>query len=391
MNKKWQLIIIFFLLLSVIPIGLNCGGSEYDDILYVDDDNVEGPWDGSVDHPFRSIQIAIDVATEDATIIVMSGIYKEHLIIDSPLSLQGENMNSTIIDGNNTSGHVITVNADGTTISGFTIQHSGDTIGDSGIMITSNNNIIKNNFLTENGQRRYHFNQGGIRLMECSYNLIEHNLISENRETGIYLYFATNNTIQHNNIYGNYLAIVSNRSSYNSIIYNEIYENYCGMTYWPYSSYNDISYNHVHDHPGCGIALKMYSDHNHISHNTLINNLEWGIMLGFGPTKHTTVEYNTIQGTTGGQQNWFDGSGLVVSIGFFNTIRYNNFIENSNDVYLENSLFNTWDYNFWDSHVGSGPMIIRGHFAHLYTYHPETTIPWFALDLHPADEPYSIQ
>ena len=111
-------------------------------------------------------------------------------------------------------------------------------------------------------------------------------------------------------------------------------------------------------------------------------------MLGFGPIKYTTVEYNTITGTTGGQQNWFDGSGLVVSIAIFNTIRYNNFIENKYDVYLENSLFNTWDYNYWDTYMGSGLKIIRGHFAELYTYHPETTFPWFAVDLHPVENPY---
>ena len=40
-------------------------GFAYADIIYVDDDNTTGPWDGTEDHPFQFIQDGIDVAVGD--------------------------------------------------------------------------------------------------------------------------------------------------------------------------------------------------------------------------------------------------------------------------------------------------------------------------------------
>ena len=35
---------------------------EPQNILYVDDDNIQGPWDGTIDNPFNNIGKAIDIA-----------------------------------------------------------------------------------------------------------------------------------------------------------------------------------------------------------------------------------------------------------------------------------------------------------------------------------------
>jgi parallel beta-helix repeat protein len=357
--------------------------SQFIDTITVDDD-------GSADFIF--IQNAIDNASQGDIIFVYNGIYNEHLIINISIILIGENKKDTVIDGNQLDGNVINVYSNNVTITGFTIQNCGKQLGDSGIKINSNNNIIKDNIICKNEGKRYCYNQGGLFLNQSDNNLILNNTITDNRETGIYLHHSNHNIIEKNAIFkNNNLGIISNASSNNQIIYNEIYNNYCGMTLWPYSSYNTINNNYVHDHLGCGIALKMYSNHNTIRYNRIINNLEWGIMLGFGPTKYNILEYNNISGTSGGQQNWFDGSGLVLSIAHFNSIRYNNFIENKKDIYLENSLFNKWNNNYWDNYSGSGAKIIKGHFAKKYTYHPEIKIPWIAIDLHPANEPYVFQ
>jgi parallel beta-helix repeat protein len=358
--------------------------------IWVDDDYDESSPGWGQSH-FSLIQNAIDKSKDGFYIRVYNGTYYEQVSINASISLNGECKNSTFIDGNLTDGDVISVIADDVTIMGFTIQHSGKQRGDSGIKIHSDHNVIENNIIRENGWKRYYYKQGGVYLNMCSNNTIENNTITKNREAGIYLHHSDYNTIKSNAIYDNTaLGIISNASSHNTIVSNEVHGNYCGMTFWPYSTYNSIERNHVHEHPGCGIAFKIYSDYNIIRSNRLINNLEWGIMLGFGPTQHNIVEYNTISGTTGGQQNWFEGSGLVLSIAFYNTIRYNNFLGNKHDVYLENAMLNLWNQNYWENYIGFGVKIIQGHLAKPYTYHPEIKLPWFAIDWHPARNPNEI-
>ena len=67
-----------------MPIGEN---TTYDFVLtslntiYVDDDNIQGPWDGTQKYPYRYIQDAIDNASERDTIFVYNGTYFENLII----------------------------------------------------------------------------------------------------------------------------------------------------------------------------------------------------------------------------------------------------------------------------------------------------------------------
>jgi parallel beta-helix repeat protein len=374
-------IILLFLLSSLIPM-VSSDTPTLNKTIYVDDD-------GGAD--YTRIQEAVDNANDGDTIYVFNGIYYENVFINKSIELMGENNEFTIIDCNRSIGDSVCLNSDNIIISGFTIKNSGKQKGDSGIRINSNYNIISKNIIIENGWTRYYYNQGGIFINESSYNTIENNIITENREAGIYLIKADNNTIQNNTIHNNgYLAIISNASTYNKIMKNDIYENYCGMTFWPYSKYNIIEKNYIHNHPGCGIAFKAYSDNNIIRNNQLINNLEWGIMLGFGPTKNNIIEYNTISGTLGGSQNWFDGSGLVLSIVYNNKIRFNNFIGNKNDVYLENSIFNIWRSNYWENYTGKGVKLIKGHFAKPYVYHPEFKIPWFAIDWYPAKKPYDI-
>jgi len=56
--KKVFSIIIFFILL--IPITSGDIENNSPRTLYVDDDNVDGPWDGSQEYPFKEIQDAIE-------------------------------------------------------------------------------------------------------------------------------------------------------------------------------------------------------------------------------------------------------------------------------------------------------------------------------------------
>ncbi len=48
-------IIILLLSISLIP-GIVADKPTFDRTIYVDDDNTEGPWDGTQEHPYQHIQ-----------------------------------------------------------------------------------------------------------------------------------------------------------------------------------------------------------------------------------------------------------------------------------------------------------------------------------------------
>jgi parallel beta-helix repeat protein len=169
----------------------------------VDDD---GPAD------FRTIQEAINAAEEGDTILVMSGFYREAVVVNKTLSLQGTNKRDTIIDGNN-SWTVVTVWANSSSISGFTIQNSGDY--PEGLIIEySSGNSIHGNTIKNSGNRGIEINQinnevtdnevlnayYGILLMSSSNNSVANNKVV-NSVYGIMLYEGCqNNTVHANNI-----------------------------------------------------------------------------------------------------------------------------------------------------------------------------------------------
>lgn len=83
---------------------------------------------------YGSIQAALDDAQTNDSIVVASGTYPGNFIVATPVVLTGSGEGQTILDGGGT-GSVVAVLADQTTISGFTIEHSGGTAGDAGILL----------------------------------------------------------------------------------------------------------------------------------------------------------------------------------------------------------------------------------------------------------------
>ena len=77
--------------------------------IYVDDDNTQGPWEGTENYPYKTIQEAINRAIVGDTICVKEGIYTEFLEIKGHskdgITLCGENRDLTIIDAENKDMH----------------------------------------------------------------------------------------------------------------------------------------------------------------------------------------------------------------------------------------------------------------------------------------------
>ena len=142
---------------------------------------------GSGPGNFTKIQDAIDNATDGDTVFVYddsSPYYENNIQIHKPLTLIGENKDTTIIDGNR-DNQIIWIISNDVNIYKFTIQN-GDP---EGIVIYESSNIL----ISDNVIR---LNDGnGIFCDEGGYITITRNTISNNNKRGISF-----NSVDGNNI-----------------------------------------------------------------------------------------------------------------------------------------------------------------------------------------------
>ena len=83
--------IIICLFFSIVLSVTTVETQETASTIYVDDDNTEGPWDGTTEHPFQYIQDGIDASIDGDIIFVNSGTYMENIEIVKKINIQGEN------------------------------------------------------------------------------------------------------------------------------------------------------------------------------------------------------------------------------------------------------------------------------------------------------------
>ena len=253
MYKKTMILII---LLNVFFILNTSGFSEEIDgsIIYVSKT-------GSGN--FTSIQEGIDAADSGDTVYVYNGTYNENIVIDKSLVLLGEDKNITIIDGRS-AGNTIKVNANFVTIRGLTIQKSGLIYPNSGINLSSNNNIIEGNLITDNFY--------GITLYFSSGNIIRNNTIQDDDHCGIYLSSSSNNTINNNTIRNNvFNGIGGYYSSDNNLIFgnNFINNRYCGVNIRVSKENNIIGNDFSNNNIGIHIPPNNIVENNDFTNNKI--------------------------------------------------------------------------------------------------------------------------
>ena len=219
MHRKGLVIGILILML-----GVNIGSSFAGDVdvktissigfdgntIYVDDDNINGPWYGTLEHPFKKIEDGIDAATDGDIVYVFNGVYGEgYLNIEKSINLIGEDRSNTVIASSSSYDQIMTIKGSGVKISGFTLKNSGGPLFRcAAIRIwRATDIIISNNVIENNGQM-------GIYIVSSSHNLIFNNIIRNNGGTGI--------SIQSS-------AIPMGSSSFNKIIRNHLENNYWGI------------------------------------------------------------------------------------------------------------------------------------------------------------------
>ncbi len=268
MKNQFISILIFILLFrTIIPFSVS-SNETINKTIYVDDDNILGPWDGSIEHPYRYIQDGIDAAVDRDTIFVYSGFYHENLVVNTSIILQGENKNATVIDGGKYT-NIVRLCTNYTNFIGFTIHSSGtENIGIQLEGINNchiSNNIISNAFI-------------GIRLSPISNNnTVSDNIILNSTSFGIHLLNSSGNILSYNTISG---------CVGGSAIYIEYF-----------STFNFISNNILLSNDQAGVHLS--SRNNIISDNFISSNEYIGIGLyNASPSYDDAAEYSIIKGNT---------------------------------------------------------------------------------------------
>jgi parallel beta-helix repeat protein len=273
---------------------------------------------------FYSIQDAIDyhTTTSPHTIYVERGIYHENLVIDKSINLIGANKDYTIIDGSGTED-TITIQANGVSINGFTIQNSGSSSNDAGINVQSSYNTITENIITNNPKN-------GIYLSTSAHdNIISDNIFQENDHYGISLTESSENAITNNDLTGCQISLSWNCDN------------------------NEIIENTIHD-SNFGIQLSGDNDYNTISEN-ILNNLVWGIFLNWGDDNNI-ISDNILN----------NGGNAICIYSSHNDIVGNNLNNNSRGIWtLSTASNNDIHDNYVTYHAGQS-MFLNGSHTNVY-------------------------
>jgi len=216
MKKIMVSILVIGLLLTTSIASMNAKTCR--PYIYVNDDNVSGPWDGTQEHPYQTIADGINAASDDDVIYVLSGTYDEAVNVDKSIYLFGENRDTTTIEKGVTIDNSDISHA---TVSGFTILKWVRLKDVSNI--TFKGNIIRDISSSEKWTK--------VMCIYGDYNTIENNIIRDISSSGSWTYAITHegdyNTIENNIIRdisssGSYIFGIKCNGDYNTITGNTI-------------------------------------------------------------------------------------------------------------------------------------------------------------------------
>jgi nitrous oxidase accessory protein len=215
----------------------------------------------------ENLPAAIAAAADGDTLYVNGGRYHGSLVIDKQLALIGQNW--PVLDGDN-SGTVLTIHGASSTISGFLIENSGDSLDqeNTGLAIEATDVLIENN--------RFENTLFGIYLRHADGSTIRGNTISskaldvQRRGDPIRIWYSNDVTVEQNDV----------RLGRDVVLW--------------YSERLIIRHNRV-EAGRYGLHF-MYCDDALIEQNSLLNNSVGAFMMY---SRRVTLRQNTIAGNRG--------------------------------------------------------------------------------------------
>jgi len=410
MGKSGVVLLVFFVLIAHLSIILHAENTTVDNTIYVDDDNTEGPWDGSFEHPFQCIQDGIDAASSTDTIKVSDGLYQETVVIDKQVTLLGSGSDSTTIDGLQQDSTVKILHDD-CTVKGFQIINCSLQPIDfthSLLLIHSNENIIENNMFVMNETTDF-FSIAALQINQKDNNHISHNtvtcdeFVSEfdiSRNHAIYLNGSCMNTIFEKNQISGFYTVFTDSFETEDVVAknNQITENLFGLRM--YGSNSLITKNNISFNRADAIIVHRGSVHAIIDNQIVDNGYNEGSAAGPGIMLYRSSGGTRIQGNNLIHNA---GPGVYDYMSFDNVITENNFVNNGwnyNWAEKPNAFFytdvidmfktNDWNGNYWEPSSSDAWKLIPSELRLFAYFDSVCSIPWFAFDRNPFESPYDI-
>ena len=271
-----------------------------------------------------ALEDAIAAAAPGAVVTVTAGVHPVHLLLDKPVTLQGQP--GAVLDGGG-SGDVVRIRSAGVSLRGLTIRHSGHdlTAMNAGVFVEgkSRGATIANNRIDDV--------LFGVYLDGAANVRVERNVITgmpalrvSDRGDGIHLWNDTGCTIEANDVSAMRDGIYVYVSPHNVIAGNHVHGVRYGIHYM-YSHYNVLRDNVSSDNVA-GYAL-MSSDHLKVIGNISLNQQAYGYLLNY--ISYSDIGNNQSRGVRGqlddndGLIDGADGKGMFVYLSQFNTIHDN--------------------------------------------------------------------
>jgi len=317
---------------------------------------------------YPPLQPLVDAAATNAELTPEPGIYAGPVVIDKPLTLDGQDKVTIDAGGK---GSVIYLDTDSASIRNLHLTNSGESHNDidAGIQVRGNFNIIKDNTIDNC--------LFGVDLQQSNNNILRRNRISSKpfdlgvRGDAIRLWYSFNNKVTDNVITGSRDMVVW--YSKDNLIARNTASGGRYALHFMYSKANNVEDNHYTDN-SVGIFL-MYSDDVVVRNNTisravgatgmgigskessglviednrLLNNAT-GIYLDVSPYQPDTtnrITNNLIAYNGIGLQFHNDWTG--------NIIEGNRFHDNLTQVVVRGgggAVRNQWHGNYWDDYTG---------------------------------------
>lgn len=352
LKTMFEKTIATLLLIQVLAIGFSIIYVATAKDIYVDVNYKYTDSDGSVYHPYRSIQYAIDRAEDNDSIYVFSGIYNESIVVDKSVKIQAIEKQKATIFRNDRNRHTIEILADFVAIEDFSIIADRNCYV-SAIYISGNTVTVQGNYIEVNGTA------WAIYVDSSSGNTISGNRIEGGK--GIWIVNSLDNVLVSNKINNATESGLNIHRSSNIIVYNN---NFSGNRYSIYSQDSrniNITNNNIKNSDVVGIEI-ISGENNVVEKNSVSNN-PTGILFDTdnGKIKENIIRYNNIGISLGGAgsiicRNNISRStlyGIYGEADSYSNIIYENIFKDNNVNAMDNGR-NSWDNgtvgNYWDDY-----------------------------------------